>query len=364
MGLPCGLRASHSGCCSTTYDEAPSAKSKNQACTAIFRCVALADQDGGKVELAVPGHDGRREALARPEEPGRGLHLHHQRVDVRARQLLDEGLDRRLGGPGVARASPTPRGPAARARPRRSRACSPSRATSRRPAAVRRSRPRAADSDPFSPQRREAFEPPARSCRGQEEEDVAGSRGRLATNARARSSPCTNRTLSSASPSRGTGAQHGDAQHSLDRPARPRVHDVRVRDAVLLEGARVAARDAERAVTQRHAVGLAAGSRRVLDVDLPRLGSRWRAQPVDAAAAEVDERRADASAPQLVDRAVDGVALADAAEVELDAGAVEANRAVLGGRGRRGGVPRRRARPGSPARPAAVPRRERSPTPS
>jgi len=64
--------------------------------------------------------------------------------------------------------------------------------------------------------------------------------------------------------------------------------------------------------------------RGVLDRDLPGLGSGRRAEAVDAAAAEVDERRGDAPAPQPLDRAVDGVALADAAQVELDAGAVDA----------------------------------------
>ena len=233
--------------------------------------VALADQDNGKVELAVTLHDGRREAIARPEEPGRGLHLHHQRVDVRARQLLDERRDRRLSGPGVARARPH-RAPLERG-----------------------------------------------LCR------CGGGHGDHAGDTQSDSDPF----------------QPSDVKHSSLQPvpavgrkkrtdvARPRVHDVRVADAVLLEGARVAARDAQRAVAQRHALGQAAGSRRILDADLPGLGSRWRAQAVDAAPAEVDERRAHAAAAQQIDRAVDSVALADAAEVELDAGAIEANRPVL-----------------------------------
>jgi len=100
---------------------------------------------------------------------------------------------------------------------------------------------------------------------------------------------------------------------------------VRVADAALLEAARVAARHRERPVPERHAHGLAAGAHGILDCDLPRLGARRRAEPIDAAAAEVHERRVDAAGTQPLDRPVDGIALADPAEVELDAVVVEAH---------------------------------------
>ena len=68
--------------------------------------VALADQDGREVEVAVLRHHRGREPLAGPEDARRGLHLHDERVDVRLCELVDEGHDGGLGRPGVAWAGP------------------------------------------------------------------------------------------------------------------------------------------------------------------------------------------------------------------------------------------------------------------
>ena len=55
VGRPAGERASHSGCCCATYDDPPSAKSKNHAWTAMPRLWHSRTSTAGKSNVRYSG---------------------------------------------------------------------------------------------------------------------------------------------------------------------------------------------------------------------------------------------------------------------------------------------------------------------
>ena len=93
-----------------------------------------------------------------------------------------------------------------------------------------------------------SHERPAAIGRGKEEEHV-GPRQALQV-VRLPSGPSTKNASSSASPAVAVVGQNRDAENSLHRPAKSRIHDVRVGDAIFLERLLGAAGDRERAILE------------------------------------------------------------------------------------------------------------------
>ena len=123
--------------------------------------------------------------------------------------------------------------------------------------------------------------------------------------------------------------QDGDAQYTLHGPSGARVHDVRVRDAVLLEGLLVAAGHGESPILQPDGERDTAALDRILDPDVPPSARGRGAQAEDRAAAGADQGGGDALPPEQVHGAVHGVSLGDPTQVQLDPGPVEADGPVF-----------------------------------
>ena len=141
---------------------------------------------------------------------------------------------------------------------------------------------------------------------------------------------------------RGRGRQDRDRKHALGRPAGARVEDVAIAPSPMAKRLELRPRRAQGPVVQLDLPQPPLMAERILDADRPGRPSSWqvpkcvgatykgtgrRAAGGDAAISAVDEKVGNAGGQQMLRRAIDRVALADAAEVQPHSRAEEADRA-------------------------------------
>src|SRR5579872_748762 len=125
----------------------------------------------------------------------------------------------------------------------------------------------------------------------------------------------------------GDGGGHGAGL----RRAGARVEDVAIAPAAVLEGFVVRRGDGKRPVTQGNGSDCVVfAAVRAADRDGPGLLAGRRAEGVDRAGPAMQQRRVDFELlAQQLDRALDGIALADCAELQLHARPIEADRLLI-----------------------------------